>query len=481
MAQNAAITGPSTWTVEGTRLKLNGEDICLNGVCYSPTPKGFGIFSPQIGDWFYDKLGAMWSSDNSNDRGDLRTMRELGVNHLRTYFWWVWQWPTPEQENSIDWVKRRGWRDAGAATFDHTRFLDECQANGIHVMIGLAVNSGDIFESDPSLRPAYRELYVDTAREIGRRYGAHPAVMGLCVGNEQNQPGRNENPDFWAGLSEMSQAFRATATNKITMIAFQNDANLFKTKVNGAPLQEIYKRDYDAYGLNIYGDLNSSLNEYRSQVVEAEGGKWALPLIVSEWGVGGGKNVENPKYNDPAFNFPKTRQVMTNSGPEDVPIGPLEGPPFGIALAREFNDAEFRTACDNLRKYYGQIRDNSSFVAGSEYFAWSDEWWKNNTDQKLIEAIDNGSLRLDQWGRFASPWPMPPDFNGLVEHKIPTRITEQDAGASPDWPEEFWGLYALENNPNGPIGWTEYGYMYNADALRARPTVEALKEVFSQG
>ncbi len=467
----------SVWKVEGTKLTMNGSPFFLKGVCYSPTPISYGTFTPQIGDWFYDECAVLWRSQYPDDRGDLKAMSELGVNHLRTYFWWNWRWP--QSGNAIDWVKRRGWRDAGAKTFDHTPFLDECAKYGIYVMIGLPVNSGDVFDGAVENRPAFLDLYVDTAREIGRRYGRHPAVMGLCVGNEQNQPGRNERPDFWEGLAKMSAAFRESAHDKVTMVAFQNDEALLDTRIAGKPLPEVFKGSFDLYGLNIYGDLTGSLALFRSKVVDADGGKHALPLIVSEWGVGGGVNYENPKYADPSFGFPKTRKTPgTPKDPEGttVPIGPLEGPPFGIALSRECTPAEFEVKVRNLATYHGQIEANRDFVAGSEYFAWSDEWWKNFTDQEIINAIDGGRLSLDQWGRYQFPYPPAP--NAHVEYRIPSRLDQQDASGSPDWPEEWWGLYSASRNPNGPIGWNEYG-MYNADRLTPRPTVEALRKAYT--
>ncbi len=449
---------------------MNGSPFFLKGVCYSPTPISYATFTPQIGDWFYDQCAVLWRAQQPNDRGDLRTMSGLGVNHLRTYFWWNWQWPT---NDATDWVLRRGWKDAGAPTFNHTAFLDECAKYGIFVMIGLAVDSGNIFDGPLENRPAFLELYKDTAREIGRLYGQHPAVMGLCVGNEQNQPGRNTRPDFWEGLAQMSAAFKQNAPDKVTMVAFQNDPALLDTIVAGTPLPQIFKASFDIYGFNIYGDLSSTLANFKSKVITANGGKDALPLIVSEWGVGGGVNYENPKYSDPAFDFPKTRQT---SGGASVPIGPLEGPPYGIALSRECTAAELEGKTRDLTTYFGQITANQDFVVGSEYFAWSDEWWKNYTDQAIIDAIDSGKLSLDHWGRYQFPYPPAP--GAFIEHRIPSRVTQQDASGSPDWPEEWWGLYGIAQNPNGPIGWNEWG-MYNPDQLTARPTVDALKEAYT--
>jgi len=461
----------SVWKIQGTKLTMNGSPFFLKGVCYSPTPIGYATFTPQIGDWFYNQCAVLWRSQSADDRGDLKTMSELGINHLRTYFWWHWQWPT---SNQTAWIQNRIWRNPDAQTFNHTTFLDECAKYGIFVMIGLAVDSGNIFDGPPENRPAFLDFYVDTAREIGRRYGQHPAVMGLCVGNEQNQPGRNTRPDFWEGLASMSAAFKEGAPDKVTMVAFQNDPELLDTVVADKPLPQIFKENFDIYGLNIYGAPQDTLvNIFKEKVITANDGKYALPLIVSEWGVGAGVNYENPKYSDSSFDFPKTRQLPDGS---TVPIGPLEGPPFGIALSRECTPAEYEVKTQDLTTYFSQIKDNQDFVVGSEYFSWSDEWWKNYTDQKIIDAIDNGQLSLDQWGRYESPYP--PSPGAFIEYRIPSRVTEQDASGSPDWPEEWWGLYGVSRNPKGPIGWNEWG-MYNADQLAPRPIVAALKKAYT--
>ena len=111
------MTGTTVWKVDGTQLTLNGDPFYLKGVCYSPTPIGYATFTPQIGDWFYDKCAVLWRSQYPDDRGDLKTMAGLGVNHLRTYFWWNWQWPT----DSVNWVLNKGWKNADAATFDQIR------------------------------------------------------------------------------------------------------------------------------------------------------------------------------------------------------------------------------------------------------------------------------------------------------------------------------------------------------------------------
>jgi hypothetical protein len=287
--------------------------------------------------------------------------------------------------------------------------------------------------------------------------------MGLCVGNEQNQPGRgrNENPRFWADLGDMASAFKLKAPDKVTMVAFQNDGALFNTKVDDKTVKEVFKENFQIYGLNIYGDPSVSLQDFKAKVVEADGGKYACPLIVSEWGVGGGKNVENPNYQ----NWIKSAQPKK---PDDSQPGPLEGPPFGMATAREFTKDEFNQRVQDLAKYFDAIKKARDFVVGCEYFSWSDEWWKNVTPDKIVEKIKSKELPLDEWGRYKEP--------GTGYLKFPTYLTLQEASSSPDWPEEYWGLFSVQNQ--GGIKWSDNGYLYNYDLLNSRPTWSALTKAY---
>jgi hypothetical protein len=466
-----SIDTQTVWKVQGTELTMNGKPIFLKGLCYSPTPWGCATDPNRIGDWFDNTCRSLWGSAAvAGQRGDLEMMKSARLNHLRTYFWWEWWWPASffTKESIADWIKREGWNeDTNWPRFDHTEFLDCCNSNDIHVMIGLPVNSSAIFAPNGDygvLGPQQKQLYVDTAKQIGLRYGKHPAVMGLCVGNEQNQPGpgRNGNPRFWAALGEMAQAFKQNAPDKVTMVAFQNDPALFDTQVGEKTVKQVFKENFQIYGLNIYGDPSGSLQNFKAKVVEPENGNYACPLIVSEWGVGGGKNIENPRYQEWIKSANPKR-------PDGATPGPLEGPPFGMADAREFTPDEFNQKTSDLAQYFEAIKIARDFVVGAEYFSWSDEWWKNVTPEELIELIKSKSLPLDEWGRYKEP--------GTGYLKFPTYLGKQEASASPDWPEEFWGLYSIHPQDGG-ITWPD-GILTNHDILENRPTWTALEAAYA--
>lgn len=392
----------STWTVDGTQIKKDGESVFLAGVCYAPTPAGAATYKPGIGDWFAPPWNGIWERD-------MPLMKAMGINNLRTYFFWAW---TPPDD-------MRTWEAVTSQppSFDHTAFLDAAAANGIYVTIGIALDGGNIFDNgDPSLGQDYLSFYTATAAKLAELYGNHPAVMGFCLGNEQNNRSRIVRASFWDGLAGMAQAVRQKAPGKLVMFAMQNDnPNMFTATITGSNLSVPYRfaQIFDIWGINIYAGMANTLSNYAAYV--ANNSDTQRPLIVSEWGVPGGVNV---------------------------PAG-AAGPPDGTATARELTPEEFTNAINNNMKPDAEaMKARRSFVAGAQFFEWSDEWWKNGA----------------------------------------TPVYEQNASASPDWPEEWWGLYSI-----APVGRTAAEGPWNnaanqpfpPDELTARPTVAALTAIYA--
>lgn len=393
----------SRWTIDGTRIKKDGDDIFLSGVCYAPTPAGAATYTPGVGDWFAKPWHGIWERD-------LPMMQAMGLNNLRTYFFWAW---TPPGD-------MRNWKTVtdGPPTFDHSGFLDAAHASGISVTVGIALDGGNIFDNgDRSLGADYLSFYLATAEKLAERYGDHPAVMGFCLGNEQNNATRIVRADFWDGLETIARAVRAKAPDKLVMCAMQNDPNLFTAMVAGTSTSVVqrFAGIFDVWGLNIYAGMRETLSAFATYV--AAGKDTQRPLIVSEWGIAGGVNV---------------------------PAG-HQGPPWGDATARELTPDEFQDQIRERMQPDGRaMKDNSRFVAGAQFFEWSDEWWKTG---------GTGN-----------------------------EIYEQNAGQDPAWPEEWWGLHAIapvgrtaEQGPwNGPAN-----APYPADRLTARPTTAALTAIYA--
>jgi len=161
------------------------------------------------------------------------------------------------------------------------------------VTIGIALDGGNIFDNgDPSLGQDYLGFYTATAETLAEQYGDHPAVMGFCLGNEQNNRERIVRADFWDGLAGMAQAVRAKAPGKLVMFAMQNDnPYMFTATLSGTStsVPQRFAQIFDVWGLNIYAGMADTLSNYAVYV--ANGSDTQRPVIVSEWGVPGGVNV----------------------------------------------------------------------------------------------------------------------------------------------------------------------------------------------
>ncbi|MCX6316879.1 MAG: hypothetical protein NTW29_06295 [Bacteroidetes bacterium] len=405
----------SNWTKQGSQIFKDGTPTFLKGVCYSPTPIGAATFTPGIGDWFTSPWNAIWERD-------FPLMKAAGINNIRTYFFWAW---TPPNDMS-------GWNPVPnplpAVTFDHKPFLDSAAKHGISVTIGLALDGGNIFDNGvPALATAYFNFYNQTLQQLVTLYGTHPAVMGFCLGNEQNNRPRIVRKDFWDKLADMATAARgllkSQQSQKLLLFAMQNDdPYMFQAVINdtgGVTVPQRFAQIFDAWGLNIYAGMSTTLQDYKNYVVNGTG--TILPAIITEWGIPGGKN--------------------------DASLPPPPSPvPSGTPAARQLTDAEFAANISNIVVPDQQaIIANLSFVAGAQWFEWTDEWWKNG------------------WWESLKPQATP---------------CIQVGSPSADWPDDWWGLNGVAPDPSrtaceGP--WNQGANQpYPPDVITARPTLANL-------
>jgi len=484
LAQSDSASDDKTkWTIDGTQLFMskNGgepENMFLKGVCYAPTPIGGATYEPTIGDWFIWNYAGIWKDK------DLPAMKKAGMNHLRTYFWWVMPPPREMANWKQEWEKLEEQDQKRAEkglppTFDHTPFLDECYKNGIYVIMGLAVNGGEVFEG--GLAKQYQEFFVFTAQKIGEKYGDHPAVVGLCIGNEQNNKSRSANMDFMKKLGEMADAFQKEAPDKLVMAAFVNSTEIWDTKIDGKPFYQVFADYFDLWGLNIYAGMDTTLAAFKENVATKP---WKRPLIVSEWAVNVGA---------------KSR----GEGPDGD-----YGPPKGTAKPKELTD--YSGKIKELKQKWGWMMDHRDFVVGSEYFSWVDEWWKNYTAPPYVLYTDKEVSQVDLTGlkKVQAPeaeWFKPnlKDPGSWKKWRVensqgqwravdgkwiyPTFVYAHEASHDPEWPEEMWGLNAIKPTNRDPKiaqegqrfpPFNEYGYIYNVDERVPRPTLEALSELY---
>jgi hypothetical protein len=155
------------------------------------------------------------------------------VNALRTYYTWYWM-----KQDNISYLQNikqdtpltvyTNTQYPYTVFFDHNPFLDACYKSGIYVVLGIALEGGNCFNfGAPEISSAYQNFYLQTAVKIATLYGQHPAVIGFCMSNEQNQPPWNQDSRVWLYYQKMYEAIKAVAPDKLVTIAFQDDRSLY--------------------------------------------------------------------------------------------------------------------------------------------------------------------------------------------------------------------------------------------------------------
>lgn len=399
------VSFPETkWKINELILQKNGVNFFAKGLCYSPTPIGGATDTPAIGDWFGFPWWTYNGANDVNDIGmrDIRNLKAMKVTAIRTYFTWFW-WKNPD----LNYLKGIT-QDTPATTFtqtqypytvffDHTNFLDACYSAGIYVVLGIPLEGGNCFAfSQTDVSAAYQNFYLQTATKLATLYGKHPAVLGFCMSNEQNQGGWNYDSRTWLYYMAMYQAIKTAAPDKLVTIAFQDDTHLYDgtktvtdqasqsppTIFNGVPIEQAISMVVDIWGINNYGNMANHLGKFQKNVVKAQNGAYARPVWFTEWGVASGRN--SPRN--------------------------AEGPPNGTAGTTDLGSAGTVQALATMSTYTSAMQNNLNFVAGGFFFEYCDEWWKNSSGLPYVH----------------------------------------DGGSSVAWPEEHWGLFGLAVNGRDP-------------------------------
>lgn len=128
-------------TVSGRRIKVNGVDYRINGVCYSPVA-----------------IGSSGGFDFSKIDQDISLMKGANINTIRTY-----------------------------APITNTAVLDKFAANGIKVIIGFGYNNGGNYDilsgSFVNYINAYKNHSAILMWELGNEYNYHPEWFGGNLAN----------------------------------------------------------------------------------------------------------------------------------------------------------------------------------------------------------------------------------------------------------------------------------------------------------
>jgi len=341
------IKGNTVWTVgSGGVLLLNGSRAPLiKGVVYSPTPIGGTYDFEPHGDFYLGGEGApSYFQWKPWWQPDVDAMAEAGVNSIRTYSWFMWM-PTADNMTA---AKNGG--PMPEIVRDHTQFLDYCQSKDIFVLMGVGWNPDDFPLKTANRNNGFKEFYIENCRALAKKYGKHPAVLGLVLGNEvDNASTFKDDDNYQQYLAIMNGCADAAAEgfkgNKIILPAFHDNPFAYGNEdADGTPamkkhVQKDLSKNFTATGINTYRGPNGILpQEYKKFLIDGQ--KIERPLLITEWG--------SP------YSMRKDGQGAEISG-------------------------ELVTSHGNwVRACWKQFSDSASFpfLAGGYYFEWTDEWWK---------------------------------------------------------------------------------------------------------
>jgi hypothetical protein len=325
----------SAWTTDGAKILRNGKDFFVKGVNYAPVPIGGTQEWGPILDWFTD--GSQLTIDCREIwKRDLSRLQELGANAIRTYATWPW---IPTDAN-YDKAQQGTLGDARS----HQLFLDTCAEHGIDVLITINPQIGDMWPGCNGAgsvnRPARNEKYFaffrQTVDHMSRAYGAHPAVMGFCIGNEFDKPEGRGTAEFYDVLNALGKLARDNAPTKIVTFAWYDatspDPNF------GNDQNESKMTSFDVVGINCYEGLGMAGNLIaRHRAMNGDGRK-VKPLLVTEWGC--------------PFSTRESGQASEMRADQ-------------LPALKEFLQAE-----------HDAMAKNRDVCAGGFYFEWCDEYWK---------------------------------------------------------------------------------------------------------
>ncbi len=321
---SVAFLGPqitsAAFTAEGREIHLDGTSFQVRGVCYQPAPIGDNpSASAPYGDYFTANYSALTARD-------LPLMRDLGANVIRIYGW--------------------------SETADHSAFLDACYNDGvdpIYVLINRWIDPNTNW-NDAGAVSAIQQTFV----QIDQNLGAHPAVMGIVLGNEANiHNGNGNNAAFWAAMNQVAQAIKAQTPSRLISAAITDS------------IPQVAAHDSAVPGLDFW-----SVQTYRGST---------LGSIFTEY------EAASPKP-----------LVITEFGADAFDHG---------AQAEYPNNAEF--VGQTVANLWGEIAANSAVTAGACVFEFSDEWWKSQGGSATVHnaggfpiSLPDGFANEEWWGLY---------------------------------------------------------------------------------
>ena len=371
------------------------SDFVIKGVCYSPTPINvLGDGAPNIGDFFFDPVinpangntdffnwYGLWGAGSLGDgffaREDLNKIRDLGANSIRTYSM------LSRQQNE----KGRNLPEfpdpSGQYHHQHKQFLDQCWNNGknpVYVIVGIPLPS-DVLYLNLQGNTDKIKFYDFVLRETIADLKDHPAVLGFTTQNELND-GADAFPNgsggqmtadqtstgvvndrsnfYWGKIKEHSDYAKTTAPDKLNGICvhdFREIAQYAAAFPNPGPTYLERASNLDFVGVNTYQTVN-----YDSQFKTGWGsvtGAGRKALLFSELGF---PVTTRDESGDPATikETPESRQATADL--------------VKLMLPQAYSDGVSIGAC---------------------YFEFSDEWWKQVNDTRIVDGQEVRAV--DRW------------------------------------------------------------------------------------
>jgi uncharacterized repeat protein (TIGR02543 family) len=247
---------PTSVTISGRQLLVNGNPFTIKGVGYSPVPIGVDPeTTPPYGDYFTSGYSSIY------DR-DLPLLRQMGANTIRLWCW-----------NNIA---------------DHLDFLDKAYnigVNPIYVIAGFWINPG--LDIDPVSPSNVRAQLKAEFREMVSIHKNHPAILMWSIGNELNADwmyGSNLN-NLFSLINEMAEEAHLEdqshpVTTPLADINFINTVSTYNSLVPSL----------DVWGANIYrgNTFGPLFNDYYSASTK--------PLVILEYGIDAYDNANCDEY-----------------------------------------------------------------------------------------------------------------------------------------------------------------------------------------
>jgi len=279
----------ATVTVSGRKLLVDGKEFTIKGVCYSPTPVGYGA-------------GYDWSTKPDIYNTDFPLIKSMGANTIRTF-------GPPTQKEA----------------------LDALSDNGLYIIMGYWVNSGQDFSSS-TVRNNLKTGFINMVKT----WKNHPAVLMWAFGNEVWPGGSGTDAQKWSSWYSL--------VNEVAQEAKNEDPNHPVTTVNG---------DIWTIGILNYGSTDSSMTALDC---------WGINLYL-------GENFQD--------RFTKYESTSTK---------PLWISEWGCDAWDSRTSTENQTLQANyIKSQWQDIERNLSIYSekvciGGTVFEWSDEWWKSYTN-----------------------------------------------------------------------------------------------------